>query len=163
MTILARLVRSASGAAAAELALCLPMVMALMFGSFEGGNYLLTEHKIVKGVRDGARYAARLSHANYNCGTGAVNATAQTQIKEVTRTGRPSGGTVRVRGWSNTTVDVTLSCDAATNTGLYRDIGAAPRVLVSSVVPYPSLLGRLGFDTSGVVVRAQAEAAVMGV
>jgi hypothetical protein len=35
--------------------------------------------------------------------------------------------------------------------------------LVSATVPYPSILGTLGFDTSGIVVRAQAQAAIMGV
>ena len=72
MTRFSGLLRGESGTAAAELALCLPMVMALMFGSFEAGNYMLTEHKVIKGVRDGARYAARLPFANFDCATGEV-------------------------------------------------------------------------------------------
>lgn len=164
MTGLRRLFRGDSGSAAAELALCLPMMMALMFGSFEGGNYLLTEHKVIKGVRDGARYAARLPFSNFDCTSGTVsNAAAEDAIKAVTRSGQPGGGVARVRGWTDARVAISVSCDDTTNTGLYTDYGTAPRVMVSTTVPYPSLLGTLGFDTSGAVVRAQAQAAVMGV
>lgn len=165
MMRLARLVRGDSGSAAAELALCLPMVMALLFGSFEAGNYMLTEHKVIKGVRDGARYAARLPFANYDCASGTVtDADVEDDIIAVTRTGRAgTGGAVRVSGWDAAEVSVTISCDDTTNTGLYRDYGTAPRVLVATTVPYPSILGTLGFDTDGAVVRAQAQAAIMGV
>lgn len=156
--------KSERGSAAAEMALVLPMTMALLLGGFEAGNYMLTQHKVIKGVRDGARYAGRLSFANYDCSTGTVNSTAEEDIIAVTRSGQPNGsGQVRVSGWDAAEVSVSLSCDATTNTGLYRDRGAAPRVLVATTVPYPSILGTLGFDTSGAVVRAQAHAAVMGI
>ncbi|MGX7953470.1 TadE/TadG family type IV pilus assembly protein [Tsuneonella sp. HG249] len=172
MTAVRRLILGQSGAAAAELALCLPMVMALMFGSFEAGNYLLTEHKVIKGVRDGARYAARLPFDYYTaCGPNlnapaaaglrAVSAVEQ-DIENVTLSGRPGGGFVRVSGWDAADISVTVSCDGTRNTGLYQTRGTAPRVLVATTVPYPSILGTLGFDTSGAVVRAQAQAAVMG-
>lgn len=164
MTRLARLFRCSSGSAAAELTLCLPFLMALIFGSLEAGNYILTQHKVVKGVRDGARYAARLPFDQYDCEAGTVDALAQAAIINVARTGQAgTGGNLRVDGWGADEVSVTLSCDAATNTGIYKDHGTAPRVLVSTLVPYPSVLGLLGFDTTGAVVRAQAQAAVMGV
>ena len=157
--------RDQGGTAAAELALCLPMMMALIFGGMEGGNYLLTEHKVIKGVRDGARYAGRLSFSNYDCASGTVSNTAvEDNIIAVTRTGQPgTGGVARVKGWDASKVSVTVSCDNSYASGLYRTYGTAPRVLVSTVVQYPSILGLLGFDTSGAVVRAQAQAAVMGV
>ncbi len=165
MMRLARLARGEGGAAAAEFALCVPMMMALMFGSFEGGNYLLTEHKVIKGVRDGARYAARLPFSNYDCASGTVaDSAVEDDIIAVTRTGQPgTGGAVRVSGWDAGEVSVTVSCDDTTNTGLYVDYGTAPRVRVATTVPYPSILGTLGFDTDGAVVRAQAQAAVMGI
>lgn len=164
MTTFHHLVRYESGSAAVEMALVLPFVMALIFGGMEAGNYMLTEHKVIKGVRDGARYAARLSYSNYDCASGDINSDAEEDIIDMTRTGQPDGsGRVRVRGWSAQTVSVSLDCDTGTTTGLYRDIGAAPRVLVSTTVTYPSVLGMLGFDTRGAVVRAQAQAAVMGI
>ncbi|MGX7927854.1 TadE/TadG family type IV pilus assembly protein [Tsuneonella sp. HG094] len=170
---LGSLLRNPSGAAAAELALSLPMVMALLFGSFEAGNYLLTEHKVIKGVRDGARYAARLPYEYYeDCGPGLSNpdvalglpsnTDAEEDIANVTMSGRPAGGAIRVSGWDASEVSITVTCDTTTTTGIYEDWGHAPRVLVATRVPYPSILGLLGFDTSGAVVRAQAQAAVIG-
>ena len=61
------------------MALVLPMLFALMFTTFEGGAYMWTEHKVVKGVRDGARYAARLPFDYYDCGSPSlVDSAAQT-------------------------------------------------------------------------------------
>lgn len=156
---------AASGATASvELALCLPFALALIFGSFEAGNYILTEHKVVKGVRDGARFASRLPFETFDCDTNSVLEPGLTQIANMTRTGNPAGGPVRVAGWGDdpTDVSVSLSCDDTWNSGLYEDRGTAPRVIVSSLVPYPSILGLLGFDTRGAVVRAQSNSAVMG-
>jgi Flp pilus assembly protein TadG len=164
-----RLLRCQSGSAAAELALCLPFLMALIFGGMEAGNYVLTEHKVVKGVRDGARYAARLPFDNYDCENGQVVDTAENtgvvnKIKNVTRSGHPDGGPVRVSGWGSDQgdVSVTLDCDDTWNSGLYQEREAAPRVLVATRVPYPSVLGSLGFNTTGAIVRAQSQAVVMG-
>ena len=47
-----------TGAAAAEMALVLPILIALMFGSFELGNYFLNQHVVTKAVRDGLRFEA---------------------------------------------------------------------------------------------------------
>ena len=166
MTILARLGRHQGGAAAAELALCLPMMMALIFGSMEAGNYMLTEHKVIKGVRDGARYAARQPFTAFDCSSNSVaDADVEDAIKAVTRSGQPSGNAkVRVRNWGSNDADVsvTVDCDTTTTTGLYADHGSAPRVRVSTAFAYPSLLGSLGFDTGGIAVRAESQAAVMG-
>ena len=103
--------------------------------------------------------------SNYDCATGTVtDSDVEDDIINVTRTGLAgTGGAVRVDGWDATEVNVSVSCDDAYATGLYGDYGTAPRVLVSTTVPYPSILGTLGFDTSGAVVRAQAQAAIMGV
>ena len=56
-----------SGAAAAEMALILPLVLTMMFATFEGAWYLVCEHRVIKGVRDAARYAARLDRAQFTC------------------------------------------------------------------------------------------------
>ena len=60
------------GAAAAEMALVAPMLITLMFGSFELGNYFLSEHALAKAVRDGARYATRIAVTNYSCPSGSA-------------------------------------------------------------------------------------------
>lgn len=165
--------RDCSGAAAAEMALILPMLVTLLFVTFEGSYFLWNEHKVVKGVRDGARYAGRLAFSNYSSCAAAPNAptalstTAANTIKEVTRTGRMSGGTPTVAGWAN--AHVTVTCDIVSGqAGIYAaNAGSAPRVTVSAAVPYPdspltSLAGVFGFDASSITLRASANAAVMG-
>ena len=163
-----RLKRDRRGVASVEMALMTPIVFALMFTTFEGGNYLWTEHKVIKGVRQGARYAARLPFTSYDCSSTAPMGTTDIpldNIKNVVRTGIPSGQAFpKVKGWTNTDITITVSCDSTTQTGLYETVtGGAPRVTVSTVVAYPALLGLLGFDTTNVKVRAQAQAAVAGV
>lgn len=160
MTCLTAFIRDTRGAAAAEMALMIPLLLIIMFGGFEAGHYFYNEHKVVKAVREGARYAGRLPFTAYDCGSGAVS--METQIKEVTRTGQPSGGTARIIGFSNDDVTVVLSCDSSFSGGLYNKLGAAPKVEVEATVAYPSLLGQLGLLDGGLNVRAAAQAAVMG-
>lgn len=167
MHAIRRLLRDCRGVASVELALATPIVFALMFTTFEGGYYLWTEHKVIKGVRQGARYAARLPFSSYDCSAATPTGTTDIpidNIKNVVRTGIPSGQAfAKVKGWTNSDITITVNCDSTTATGLYEDVtGGAPRVLVSTVVTYPAILGLLGFDTSGVKVRAQAQAAVAG-
>ncbi len=177
---LSKFVRDSSASAGAEMALVMPMLFALIFTTFEGGNYMWTEHKVLKGVRDGARFAARLPFDYYNCAnTGLVTptgtltaattdsaATRVTQIKNLTRTGQLSGGSAKVSGWTDAQIEVNVSCNATYTQGLYSSVaGGAPVVTVrinDNGVPYPSILGLLGFNTSGLVVRARASAAVTG-
>ena len=154
--------RDSSGAAAVEMALMLPLLLVLMFGTFEGGHYLWSEHKVVKGVRDGARYAARTSFSNFNCGANTVNAAVETNVKELTRTGQLTGGTAKVRGWTNADVVVTLACAASTG-GLYTtNVGNDPIVTVTATVTYPSLFEMFGIGTNSVTLYSRASSAVMG-
>lgn len=154
-------------AAAAELVLIMPLLVAILFGGFEAGAYFWTEHKVVKGVRDGARFAGRQPFASFSC-SAMTDTAALAQVKNLTRTGQLSGGTAKVRGWTDGQVTVTVACNpqvANTYTagGLYTNqAGGAIHVTVSAAVNYPSLFGTLGFNTSGIVVRSSARAAVMG-
>lgn len=159
------------GAAAAEMALILPFLMVLMFGSFELGHYFWNEHKVVKAVRDGARFAGRQSFTKYPCSgstqvdTALSDTTLETQIKNLTRTGTINGsGTPKVYGWDASEVSVTYSCPGtAVNTGIYKSLANAPRVKVVATVPYPSLFNVLGFNSTGLNVVAQSQASVMGI
>lgn len=159
------------GAAAAEMALILPFLMVLMFGSFELGHYFWSEHKVVKAVRDGARFAGRQPFVKYPCSNSTLVDTAlsdtalETQINNITRTGTLDGsGTPKVFGWDATEVTVTFSCPAtAVTTGIYKALPNAPRVKVAATVPYPSLFGMLGFNTAGLSVVAQSQASVTGI
>jgi Flp pilus assembly protein TadG len=160
------LMRDAHAAAAAEMALILPMVFALLFTMMEGGYYFMTEHKAVKYVREGARYASRMNFDNFDCsGAGALTSTAvEDQIRNVTLTGQVSGGSARIEGWAATDINVSVACDAAYGTGLYAGLDdmKAPVVTVWTRANYTPILGLLGFDITNIDVVAQAEAAVGG-
>lgn len=142
------------------MALILPVALALIFAMFEGGHYLWSEHKVVKGVRDAARYAARLDFSLYSCPSTFSGSVAS--IKNLARTGQLSGGTAKVSGWVDSNVTVAVTC-ASSQGGLYTVVGGnAPQVKVSAVVAYPSLFGALGFGSGTYNLRAEAQSPVMG-
>jgi Flp pilus assembly protein TadG len=156
------LARDTRGTAAAELALLLPLLVMLLMGTFEGGYFLWSEHQVVKGVRDGARYAARHDFSDFTC-PATIDSTLVTEVKSLTRTGTADGtGTAAVPGWIDDDVTVSLSCDDTTTSGIYAALGTAPRITVAASVAYPSLFGLLGFNTTGIHLNASAQSAVMG-
>ena len=163
MKVFRSLISCSKGAAAAEMALVTPLLIIIMFGAFEAGNFFWKQQIVGKAVRDGARFAGRRPFTDY------VGCTPSTSViddtRNVTRTGRISGGTPRIYNWTSaTTVSVTMPGGCrTTTTGIYRNNpGGAPYVLVSATVPYRSLFGNLGFTTTGLVMRSDAQAAVMG-
>jgi Flp pilus assembly protein TadG len=165
-SILSRLVRNNEAAAAAEMALVTPFLIILMFGSFELGNYFLSEHVVAKAVRDGARYASRQPFINFTC-PNSVNSSVVTNTQNLTRTGQvASGGTARLVGWTTpTTVSVTMSCTAITGSnysGIYKGMSNVPKVKVSAIVPYRSLFYVLGFTRSSPQLVSESEATVQG-
>jgi Flp pilus assembly protein TadG len=151
------------GAAAAELALIVPLLITLMFGSFELGNYFWSEHKVVKGVRDAARFAGRQSFTKFSC-SAVTDTTALAQIKNLARTGQISGGTAKIGGWVDGNVTVAVACASGTQTGIYKGMtNGAPIVTVTAAVAYPSLFQRLGFTSSTLTLNASSQSAVMGI
>jgi Flp pilus assembly protein TadG len=156
------LFKQQSGTAAAEMALVTPLLITLMFGAFELGNYFLSEHVVVKAVRDGARFAGRQSFDTMPCGGPAAN---ETQIKNLVRTGTLTGTSPRLAGWtSNTTITVTITCEptASGYSGIYSGLTDVPIVTVSASVPYSSLFNSLGFSSASLNLNAESQATVMG-
>lgn len=169
-------------AAAAEMALVAPFLLAMLFGSVEMGNFFMSEHALEKQVRDGARYASRLSLAqNYSCPDSVfADPNASDDIINVTKTGAVSGaGYPRwdPSYWARTcdgetqTVTVSFRCvgkdDVDTGgsgtTGIYSSLsGDIPVVKVSGAVKYWSVLSRLGFNATNICLRAESEGAVQG-
>lgn len=159
------LIQDRNAAAAVEMALVAPLLLVLMFGSFELGKYFLDEHTVAKAVRDGARYAARRSFSDYSgC---AVAGDVETKARNLTRTGQiADGGTARLPYWTNpATITVSVSCDTSGSyKGIYTGNAAgAPVVTVNASVPYTPLLGAIGFDTNGLALNAKSQAAVTGI
>lgn len=158
------------GAAAAEMALVAPLLLTLMFGSLEVGKYVWDEHIILKGVRDGARFASRQSFANMPCGGSATN---EAQIKNLVRFGKATvTGTdkPRLHYWTNnSTITVTIECYANAGVdgariydGIYSARPNVPIVKVTAAVPYTPIVGSLGFNASGLSLNAYSESTVFG-
>jgi Flp pilus assembly protein TadG len=187
MMRLLHLFRDEGASAAAEMALVLPILLTLMFGAFELGNYFQSEHVLQKAVRDAARYAARLpiedtsGTVNYDCSSNTVGTAAQTSIQEVARFNDPTGttdnATSRLSGWtSDSLATVTLSCvdqssgDSYVDNGVYADFpdgadgkpGAVPVVTVSATVPYNMLFGSYVFGSATLNLNATSQASVVG-
>lgn len=165
MTRFFRLAADRAGTAAAEMALVMPLLLVLMFGTFELGYYFLSEHVVQKAVRDAARYAARLPMTDYPACVPTTDAEAQ--IQRVARTGRPDNGGApqRLQGWSaNAMTTVTLTCvPTGTYTGIYTEFPTGVTVVkVSASVPYPTLFGMMGLGTSSLQLNAASESAVYG-
>ncbi|RDV01682.1 pilus assembly protein [Sphingorhabdus pulchriflava] len=158
-------IKNEKGAAAAEMALVTPLLMILMFGSFELGKYFWDNHIVAKAVRDGARFASRQSFDNYNCTGTTVSDTVRDNTRNLTRTNTIDGtGTVRLSGWTNAMITVSLRCDTSgTYAAFYSGMAGVPIVSVSATVPYSSLFGSLGIDTVGLNLIANSEAPVMGI
>jgi Flp pilus assembly protein TadG len=165
--VLLSLTRSQSGSAGAEMALVMPLLLLLMFGSFELGNYFYSEHVVAKAVRDGARFASRSFSLDASCSTPPIGVVTST--KEVTRTGQVSGGSARLAGWTNAArVTVTLTCATSggyVNNGIYKGLTGGIRVVkVTAAVPYTSLFATLGLtDGDSLMLNASSEAPVMGI
>ncbi|WP_461158520.1 TadE family protein [Sphingobium sp. TomMM35A] len=167
-----RLLNCNAAAAAAEMALITPLLITLMFGSFELGNYFLSEHVVVKAVRDGARFAARQPFSNFDCSAGTIAQNGVDDLivktKNLTRTGQiADGGLERLRGWTDpSTVSVTLTCltiSSGNYSGIYKDMTSVPKVKVSAVVPYNSLFNNLGFTSASLNLVSESEAPVQGI
>jgi hypothetical protein len=160
------LLKDRTASAAAEMALVLPILLILIFGSVELGYYFMSEHVVDKAVRDASRYAARLPLTDYPDCT-SVDSTAALQIKRLARTGDPDGTIARLSGWTDDDMtEVMISCPGPgtyANSGIYTDFpDGAPIVTVKARVPYTTLFGILGLGVTTLNLNATQEAAVMG-
>jgi hypothetical protein len=159
--------RDRRGAAAAEMALVMPMLLAIMIGSVELGNYFYNEHILVKAVRDGARYAARQNFSNFTC-PGVPGGTVVAETQALVRTSLLAGGADRFADIENADITVYTTCKATEGgqsmTGIYRGAAnGAPIVTVTANVDYAPVIGAaFGFSGVGLHLNATQQAAVMG-
>lgn len=169
----ARSFSNSRGAAAAEMALVLPLLLTLMFGSVELGNYFRSEHVLLKGVRDGAVYAARQDvQVNFDCtsGTPVVPAGVTNKTKSLVRSGELSGGTDRLPLWDDASTSFTVAVNCTTTAGgttlkgIYLvNGGNVPVITVSADLPYRSVLGTLGLAGFDLRLKAAQQAVATGI
>ena len=164
-----------SAAAAAEMALVAPLLLIVLVGAIETGNYFLSEHVLVKGVRDGARYAARQSFFIYPaCTGGSQNITAGTtydNTKLLVRKGSLNAADRdRIANWTDggTAFTLELKCTPITSgqnvRGIYKEMPlGAPIVTVSATVPYRPVMPVFGSSSLGLTLNAKQQASVMGI
>jgi len=160
--------RDQGAAAAAEMALSLPLLLVLIWGPLEIGNYFMDEHMLVKGVRDGAVYAAHQDITKYDCSNGNIDAATVTNTQNMVRSGQLSGGVDRLRNWGSATFTMTLNCytqaGGTTLSGIYAlNGGQVPVITITASVPYSPILGSLGFRPATLNVSAIQQATVMGI
>ena len=159
-----RLSRCRRGSAAVEMALVLPLLTALLFGSVELGRYFLNEHALIKAVREAARFAARQKFADMPC-NGQPAPEQAAAIRNLVRFGNIAGtGSPRRPNWrADANVAVSIACVSGNWSGIYAEHPqGTPVVTVSAVVPYVPLLGTLGLGAPVLHVRAEAQSAVTG-
>lgn len=163
MMSLRRLAADRAGSSAAEMVMVMPLLLFMMFGTFELGNYFLSEHVVQKAVRDASRYASRLPMSSYPACI--PSADAEEDIQQIARTGDPDGTDERLAGWTdNSMTDVELTCyPIGTYRGIYADFAdGVPVITVTATVPYSSLFATMGLGSPSLTLRAASEAAVFG-
>ena len=171
-----RLFKCTRAAAAAEMALALPFLLVLICGCAELGNYFLNEHRLVKAVRDGARYAARQDISYFTGCSGNPGGTVVADTQNVVMTGVLSGGNDYLPNRATGTVAVTIvGCSTTVGSGatalggLYTGVKnsggtlvGAPVVKVDASLPYQPIIHAFGFSGLGLTINASEQAAVMG-
>jgi Flp pilus assembly protein TadG len=127
------------GAALVEFTLLAPFLLFLGLGMTEFGRFLYQYQLVLDGLRDGARYLARLQDP--------ANATNQTSAANLAVTGTIDGtGATRVDGWSaaDVTFDIT---DVDNSAGTYRGDANIEVVQATTTFDYADVgfLSALGF------------------
>lgn len=119
-----------TGTAALEAAIVIPALMVLGLGAVEFSNAFYDHQLISMGVRDAARYLARVPQPD--------DTAAQANAKDIAVYGGVGDSKPRVAGWS--TGDVTVSSTAIDNTdGTYRGSATIYIVTVSTTLTYPQI------------------------
>jgi Flp pilus assembly protein TadG len=146
--------RDKDGSALVEASLLTPLLVSLYFGVFDFSWYFYNQQLVEAGVRDAARYMARIELTNGNTNPCAQNdrngVLYTTDAANIAVTAQTSSGTARVTGW--TASDVTISCVASPSlsTGVYAD-GSASMTIISATTNFadPSLgfFALLGLST----------------
>lgn len=153
------------GAAAAEFALILPMMLIIALSFYEAGRVFWSYNIVQSAARDAARYAARLPVTCAGSAGTFDDGAAMGQVQNLARTGTIDGtGDPLVPGWTNNaSVTVAIDCSydnsAQTMKGIYTDHANIPAITVTAAAPYGLLFGGLfgGLDIPTVTVsNAQA-------
>lgn len=137
--------RAEDGSALVEATIVMPLLITLFLGVFEFSWRLYNQQLVVSGLRDAARYMARVELTGGNrdpCAQKDQNGVLYTDdAANIATTAEPlPGGSARVTGWS--AAKVTISCvpSAALENGDYADGSASMTIIeVATRFADPSL------------------------
>ena|SRR5579872_4964082 len=124
---------SRSGNAVIELALCLPVLVALFLGTLQFGYAFYMYNQLEEAVRAGARYASLRSYASF---TPTPDAAYRTAVQNSVVYANPAGGTRPVAPnltTGNVKVTVDFQNNAPVSVTVYIDNYALPQI-VSSIL-----------------------------
>lgn len=143
------LLRDDLGAAFVEFTILAPFLFTLAFGMFEFGRFLYQYQMVVEGLRDGARYLARLDPDDPTNQANASNLAATGTIDPL--------GPARVAGWTAADVEFNILSD---DSGDFRGGGTVKTVEASTTFSYLDLgfLDALGLDAISVSATHQQRA-----
>jgi hypothetical protein len=111
MPMLQRPAANDEGSALIEGAIVVPVLCVLLFGVYEFSWFFYQQHLISTGLRDAARYLARLpAPCNPTSFTWYID---QASAKNLATSGSIGGGATRVKGW--TAANVRLDCTPIDN------------------------------------------------
>ena len=131
--------RHGGGTAAAEFGLLLPVLIAVVLGASEVGRLIQQHHVLTKAVDDAAHYAARLQ----DCTQANSNATFQTMIENLVKSGNPAGTPLLLEGWSLPGAGVNIVNKTYDNSaGTYRGGGVIDIIAVTATLPAGTALLR---------------------
>jgi len=139
------------GSAMVEMAAILPFLLILGCGVFEFGAFFYQYQMIEAGVRDAARYLARVSdpaNSTAPCASAVLTA-KESSAKDIAVMGVIGGTTKRVSWWNES--DITISYRTVANPGyaLYRGPNPITIVHIATTPQYPGVgfLSFLGLGT----------------
>lgn len=140
-TWLARWCGQEEGAAILEFALVLPILTALMAGSFELGRALLIRHAMADAVRGGARYLARVPDptCRAECSLGAARAVSETRDQIVGATGLAPAAIRVTPTFDPGARIVTMRADVRFRFDLLRIVGFRPGVTLVAIHEEPRI------------------------
>ena len=154
---------NAEGSVLLELSALLPLLFSLAFGVFEFSLIFYRQQLIESGIRDAARYLARIplttASATPCTQTDANGNTYASYAKNIAVYGKTSssGATARVSGWG--TGNVTLACPATSNSGgTYHNLGGGDTTVytisasTTFAVPTLGFFGLLGLSVPTMTV-----------
>jgi Flp pilus assembly protein TadG len=146
---MASLSKDTEGSVLIEATLLTPFLVMLIFGMLEFSWYFQKQQLVESGVRDAARYLARVAPENGTdpCGlTNPVNFAVN--ARNIAVNGATSGGTARVPGW--VPANVVLTCSVIDNSATTYQGGQSIYIVTASTNfadPALGYFGLLGLTT----------------